>query len=343
MASERENFELTGPKHLKKVDWKNVDHRRSVAASLVQGVYILERDRQEKREGSEALAPPWWNFFNFKLCSQLIDDADSCIFAAIYQLNPPSFNIKHSTEESPRFVVAFRGTLTKGDAFTRDVQLDLHFVRNGLHQTSRFEIALKAVRNMVSAVGNASVWLAGHSLGSAMAMLVGRNMAKKGKFLESFLFNPPYVSAPIERIQDKTLKHGIRIASSVITAGLAVSVKAKNQKNKNEDPFAALSPWVPCLFVNPKDNLCAEYIGYFQHRSAMERIGAGSIEKLAAQHSISGLFMTAIGKETEEPLHLIPSANLTINLTHCENFTEAHGLHQWWRSDLQLHSEVYKY
>lgn len=320
-----------------------MDHRRSVAASLVQGVYILERDRQEKREGSQALAPPWWNFFNFKLCSQLIDDADSCIFAAVYQLNPPSSKSKHSIEESPRFVIAFRGTLTKGDAFTRDVQLDLHFVRNGLHQTSRFEIALKAVRNMVSAVGNASVWLAGHSLGSAMAMLVGRNMAKKGKFLESFLFNPPYVSAPIERIQDKTLKHGIRLASSVITAGLAVSMKAKNQKNKNEDPFAALSPWVPCLFVNPKDNLCSEYIGYFQHRSAMEKIGAGSIEKLAAQHSISGLFMTAIGKETEEPLHLIPSANLTINLIHCENFNEAHGLHQWWRSDLQLQSEVYKY
>ncbi|MFS7981672.1 hypothetical protein Hanom_Chr10g00953741 [Helianthus anomalus] len=36
---------------------------------LVQGVYILERDRQENRQASEALAPPWWkwNFFQFDL------------------------------------------------------------------------------------------------------------------------------------------------------------------------------------------------------------------------------------------------------------------------------------
>ncbi|MFS7981678.1 hypothetical protein Hanom_Chr10g00953801 [Helianthus anomalus] len=51
----------------------NPDHRRSVAACLVQGVYILERDRQENRQALEALAPPWWkwNFFQFDLHSQL--------------------------------------------------------------------------------------------------------------------------------------------------------------------------------------------------------------------------------------------------------------------------------
>ncbi|KAF9598270.1 hypothetical protein IFM89_026101, partial [Coptis chinensis] len=35
---------------------KNEHHRRSVAASLVQGVYVLERDRQENRQGPYALA-----------------------------------------------------------------------------------------------------------------------------------------------------------------------------------------------------------------------------------------------------------------------------------------------
>ncbi|KAJ0589770.1 hypothetical protein HanIR_Chr04g0189941 [Helianthus annuus] len=69
----------------------NPDHRRSVAACLVQGVYILERDHQENRQASEALAPPWWNFFQFDLHSQLKDDADSCIFGAIYKSkHPPS-------------------------------------------------------------------------------------------------------------------------------------------------------------------------------------------------------------------------------------------------------------
>ncbi|KAF9609463.1 hypothetical protein IFM89_016462 [Coptis chinensis] len=36
--------------------WENAHHRRSVAASLVQGVYVLERDRQENRQGPHALA-----------------------------------------------------------------------------------------------------------------------------------------------------------------------------------------------------------------------------------------------------------------------------------------------
>ncbi|KAK7846143.1 hypothetical protein CFP56_008347 [Quercus suber] len=39
----------------------NMDHRRSVLASLVKRVYILERDRQQHRHESQALAPSWAN------------------------------------------------------------------------------------------------------------------------------------------------------------------------------------------------------------------------------------------------------------------------------------------
>ncbi|CAK9163078.1 unnamed protein product [Ilex paraguariensis] len=340
MGSEREDFNCSGPLHLNTVDWRNVDHRRSVAASLVQGVYILQRDRQENRQGTHALAPLWWQFFNFQLYSQLVDDADLSVFGAIYELIPQNCN--HFIEV-PLYVIAFRGTLTKGDAFSRDFELDIHFIRNGLHRTSRFEIAMQAVQNMVAAVGNSNIWLAGHSLGSAMAMLAGKNMAKRGIFLEAFLFNPPFFSAPIERIKDKKLKHGVRIASSLITAGFAVALKGKHQKNQPDNTFVALSAWVPYLFVNPSDHICSEYIGYFEHRKKMEEIGAGGIERLATQHSIGGLFMTAIGKESEEALHLIPSANLTVNLTRSSDFKEAHGIHQWWRNDLHLQSKLYNY
>ncbi|KAJ0786561.1 hypothetical protein HanOQP8_Chr02g0072651 [Helianthus annuus] len=94
--------------------------------NLVQGVYILERDRQENRQASEALAPPWWNFFQFDLHSQLIDDADSCIFGAIYKSkHPPS-------QHTPSYVIAFHGTLIKGNAFSRDLELDIHIIKNGL-------------------------------------------------------------------------------------------------------------------------------------------------------------------------------------------------------------------
>ncbi|CAH1451562.1 unnamed protein product [Lactuca virosa] len=337
--SDREIFELSGPLHLTTIDWTNPDHRRSVAACLVQGVYIIERDRQENRQ--PPLAPPWWQFFNFDLHSQLIDDADSCIFGAIYKFKNPI------SESTPSYIIAFRGTLTKGNALSRDLELDIHIIKNGLHQTSRFEIAMQAVKNLVSGqTSKSNIWLTGHSLGSAMALLAGKKMAKSGILLDSYLFNPPFFSAPLENIKDQNLKHGIRIASSFLTAGLAVAAQIRNtnqQRNNNtpEDSFLALAGWVPCLYVNPGDHICSEYIGYFEHRKKMEEIGAGGIEKLATQHSISGVFFNAIGKESHEPLHLLPSANLTINLTPAVDFKEAHGIHQWWISNQKLETRVY--
>lgn len=334
IVSERENFYLSGPLHLTTVDWENPHYRRSVAACLVQSVYILERDRQERREGDKALAPPWWTTFNFQLHEQLIDDADSCIFGAIFELT-----LKQS--EAPRYVIAFRGTITKGDAFTQDIELDIHIIRNGLHQTSRFEIAIQAVRNIVAKYGNSNIWLAGHSLGASMALLAGKNMAKIGVLLESFLFNPPFLSAPIERIQDKNVKLGIRFAASLVTAGLAL-MKAKANIS-TETLFDAVSAWLPCLFVNPADHICSEYAGYFEHRQRMEELGAGAIERLATQHSIGGFVLNAMGTPSGDPLHLIPSAKLLVNRAPARDFKEAHGIHQWWREDLPLDTKTYKF
>ena len=314
-----------------------------MAASLVQGVYILERDRQEKRQGPQALARPWWEFFQFQMVRQLVDDVDSSIFGAIYEFNPPASPSSLSTCETPHYVIAFRGTIRKPHSVSQDLKLDLHLLQNGLHRTSRFEIAMQAVRNMVAANQDKNIWLSGHSLGSAMAMLAGKNMAKTGIFLEAFLFNPPFFSAPIERIKDKKVKQGLRIASSLITAGLAVAVKGTHQRNSFEDPFVYLSTWVPSLFVNPADHICSEYIGYFEHREKMKDIGAGGIERLATQNSIHGLFMTAMGKESEPPLHLIPSAALTINSIRSPDFVGAHGIHQWWGPDSHFKFKLYRY
>ncbi|KAH7863441.1 hypothetical protein Vadar_017599 [Vaccinium darrowii] len=347
MTSERESFDLSGPLHLTCVDWNNEDHQRSVAACLVQGVYILERDRQENRQGPQALASPWWDFFGFRLLTQLIDDVDHSIFGAIYEFTSPSYSNHLTFKGTPRYIIAFRGTLTKGDAFLRDFQLDLHIIRNGLHRTSRFEIAMQTVRNTVAAYGNSNIWLTGHSMGAAMAMLAGKTMAKTGVFLEAFLFNPPFFSAPIERIKDKNVKHGIRIASSFLAAGLTVALKSRRghhqQMDVKEDPFVALSEWVPRLYVHRGDHICSEYIGYFEHRKKMEDIGAGYVERLATQNSLGGLVMSAMGKGSEEPLHLIPSANLIVNLVPAQDFKQAHGIHQWWGPDPKLQSKVYNY
>ncbi|XP_024170579.1 GDSL esterase/lipase At4g10955 isoform X1 [Rosa chinensis] len=353
MVSDKHLFYVSGPTHLTSIDWKNSDHQRSVAASLVKGVKVLELDRQEKREGPEALAPPWWEFFHFKLLRPLVDDA-SCgsIFGAIYEFKPPhappfsSLGTEHSLledENSPHYVIAFRGTLTAYDLVSRDLNLSLKLIKNGLHKTSRFKTAMQAIQATVGEAGDSSsVWLAGHSMGSVLAMLAGKTMAKDGILLKSFLFNQPFVFvAPMERIKHENIKLGIRFARSVFTAGLA---KAVNPTwSEHEDPFFGLYEWVPSVFVNQGDDFCSGYIGYFEHRKKMVEIGAGGIERLATQNSIGSLLRYAIGKETEPPMHLIPCANLSVNLTPSRNFKEAHGIRQWWLENQHLQSETYRY
>ncbi|XP_031268914.1 GDSL esterase/lipase At4g10955-like isoform X1 [Pistacia vera] len=335
VASVREIFGLSGPLYLTAVDWENSHHRRSVAASLVQGVYILERDRQQKRQGHQSHASPWWNFFHFQLISPLIDDVDFSIFGAIYGYNSSVFE-----HNAPKYVIAFRGTLNKPDSRLRDLKLDIQAIRSKLHQSSRFQLAMQAVQDLVAVVGTANIWLAGHSLGSAIALLSGKNMTKLNYPIETYLFNPPFFSLPIECISNPKVKHGIRIARSVVRAGIAVAVKGQHHSSKKDDSFFVLSDWVPYLFVNPTDHICSEYIGYFEHRKKMKEVGATKIERLATQNSIGNMIFGVCVRDCE-PLHLLPSAYLTINMSQTPDFKRAHGIHQWWDPSFDGQSELH--
>ncbi|KAK8520175.1 hypothetical protein V6N12_004134 [Hibiscus sabdariffa] len=320
-----DQFSISGPTYLTSIDWTNAHHQRSVAASLVKGVYVLEGDRQDGRQGPECLAPPWWEFFQFKYVAPLIE-SDQCIFGAIFEYRPSDYSYHYNIHESPRYVIAFRGTLLKLGSLARDVQLDIDIIRNGLDRTARG---------------------------------IHRNVGREndGEIRDILAIIPLQSAsriAPIERIGDETLKHGIRFAGTIIKAGLALA-NAKNDRNKdpktgneNRDSFAAISGWIPSLFVNPGDPICSEYIGYFEHRRKVESFGfaAKALARKTSQTSLGNLVLNAVGAqgvESSEPLHLLPSANLIVNLSPSQDFKQAHGLCQWWRPDLNLKCHVYKY
>ncbi|KAI3940092.1 hypothetical protein MKW92_040059 [Papaver armeniacum] len=283
----------------------------------------MEHDRQENRQGCEALAPQWWEFFNFQLLFPLIDTNDSSIFGAVYEFNPKAFNY-YQKGIIPKYVIAFRGTTIKKQSVSQDLWLDLNIIKHGLHQSTRFGIAVQAVQQMVSEVGASNVWLAGHSLGSSIAMLVGKNMAKMGNYLDTYLFNTPFIAAPTEKIQHEKVKNGVRFASSLVKAGLTVAMKGTKENRNPDDLFTALAAWVPKLFVNPADLICSEYIGYFEHRDRMEYLGVSELRSWRCKHQI-------------EVIHVVPSAHMTINRSPSLTFMEAHGLQQWLRDDLHLH------
>lgn len=346
MAYDRAIFSLSGPSHLTAIDWSNEHHRRSIAASLVQGVYVLERDRQKNRQGPQlqacANAPPWWESFHFKLNHPLIDDVDHSIFGAIYEFIKNSSSRVKNITAAPNYVIAFRGTLNTPASISRDLKLDLLCICNRLHVSSRFQLAMKFVKDIATANGS-NIWLAGHSLGSAMALLAGKNLTKSGSLVETYLFNPPFLSAPVEILKHQALKNGIRFTSSVVNAALTIAIKGRHDPKRKDDPFSALSSWTPYLFVNPSDLFCSEYKGYFEHRKKMEEIGAGKIERISTQNSIVCLFSSTVLKKNSEPLHLLPSAYLTINPSPVPNFKSAHGIEQWWDPNFNGQVELHQF
>ena len=101
---------------------------------------------------------------------------------------------------------------------------------------------------------------------------------------------------------------------------------------------------MPNLFVNPADPISAEDVGYFDHRRKMEAIGAVAVGRLATRNSVKDLLL-GIGKGGSgcEPLHLFPSAVLTVNRGPSPDFKTAHGIHQWWRPDLSLECTAHYY
>lgn len=207
----------------------------------MQGVYILERDRQDRRFGHDALAKKWWSFFNFKLLHPLVDLTEGgCVFGAVYKWSKKAAGFQFRPPGAPKIVVAFRGTITKPGSFAGDLRLDLQILRNRLHTTARFRTAFDAVKKYVCDRGRENVWIAGHSLGAAMAMLAGRRMAEEGHFLEAHLFNPPFVSAPVDGIRDKKVKRGLHIATT--PGGCRAGLGAQGQVQPLRVPQRLLRP-----------------------------------------------------------------------------------------------------
>ncbi|KAK7395582.1 hypothetical protein VNO78_16144 [Psophocarpus tetragonolobus] len=334
MAPEKDYFYHSGPYFITSIDWNNESHQRSIVASLVKGVSVLQKDRKSGRQGPNALAPPWWTHFHFHLYEPIFDN--DYIFGAIYEFKPPLSMCSFTLSGSPHYIIAFRGTIPTS---FHDIKLDYKIFQHRLHPTAPAKKAIEVVQNTVDIAGGSNIWLAGHSLGSSIAMFVGKTMAMSGIFIKSFLFNPPFVSAPIEIINCENLKFWIRLTGSVVKAGIA-SMKGNVETSLSYD---SLSNWVPSLFVNPSDLICLEYIGYFKHKRIMGMIGAGDTEKLAAPISIRCQMKAVFGKKCE-PIHLIPSASLTVNYTPLERrFEGAHGICQWWNPDLYSVTNVYKY
>ncbi|KAL0320480.1 UNVERIFIED_CONTAM: hypothetical protein Sradi_5309500 [Sesamum radiatum] len=277
-------------------------------ACFIQGVYLLELDRQENRTNQTALAPNWWIPFKYKLAESLIDERDGSIFGAIFEWDRSAALtdfVLVRPSGAPKAVLAFRGTLLKSPTIRRDIQDDLRFLAwESLKESVRFSTGLKAVRSISDKYGSSKICIAGHSLGAGFAVQVGRALAEDGIYVEAHLFNPPSVS----------------VHSNLKSLGEKAGDIWKRFKDKLPSTAATtpgLQQWVPHLYVNNSDYICYNYTN------------ADGAEKLKADKENA--------KSTNTPC---VAAKLYVLSKAKQKFIEAHGLKQWWSDDLELQMAI---
>ncbi|KAG8099523.1 hypothetical protein GUJ93_ZPchr0013g36046 [Zizania palustris] len=187
------------------------DYRRMVMACLIEAVYLLELERQERRDAA-AVAQQWWKPFRYRLAHELVDDRDGSVFGAIFERDHQAAALDGGEGDGgggtpPRAVIAFRGTLLRAPTIRRDVEDELRLLaRNSLRGSARLAGALQALRATIDRFGSENVCLCGHSLGAGFARQIGRMLMAprhqqqpqpSAASLEFHLFNAPYLSLPM--------------------------------------------------------------------------------------------------------------------------------------------------
>ncbi|KAG7603293.1 Fungal lipase-like domain [Arabidopsis thaliana x Arabidopsis arenosa] len=335
-STRSDELSRSGPPQIPNPDWNNLYHRTTVASCLVQGVYAKERDRENNRNGSESLATPWWKSFNFTLDeSEILYDAfDDSIYGAVFQNMINYENTPDSIVVPPRYVIALRGTVPS------DVSDWIHnsrIVLEKLHGGGKHMHVIRKIYSLVAKHGNTAVWIAGHSLGAGLALLVGKDMAMSGLPVEAYIFNPPISLIPLEQCGNHKLNCVYRLTRDLFKAGIA---KVLDLDEGQEGPrYKNLASWRPHLFVNQSDVICSEYIGYFNHVVTMTEAGLGEISRLASGYSVRRmLFGDGVNwssSSTPDHLHFLPSAFMIVNKTEASEFYNKHGIHQWWNHMLK--------
>ncbi|XP_062186576.1 GDSL esterase/lipase At4g10955-like isoform X1 [Phragmites australis] len=349
------DFAVSGPMHMMarsrvgsspattiEIDWDNEEHRRCITSCLVKGTYVLQSDQTR----GEALAPAWWESFHFNLLEALECEIPNFLgpnrlFSAFFEYVPPYGGRRHKS--APRYIVAFRGTMLNDPTALRDMCHNASIVLNQHHNFNRFRKARERVEELIangSVTGSSDVWLAGHSLGASIALDVGHEMARKGCYLPTFLFNPPHVSlAPAVDVLPMTevAKEHLSATSCVVKYVLGKTV-LRTHGERMEALFEKLSPWEPNLYVHERDVICKGFIDYFDQRKQVQKRFPG-VAMSATTLSYRDMCYSVFGKQSERA-HLLPSAWLHKNSSSHGN---AHELQQWWHPGLTFNSELYSW
>lgn len=330
------------------------DHKRVIMASLVEGVYRIERERingHGPRNWNGRPGLKWWETFHYDMVEPIeANNAKRTVFGAVYK-SRLDHNPGHHDLSAPKIVVAFRGTMITNKA---DFMANIHILFHRLRSHQRYAVGLKVLREQVlTQYHHSEVCLAGHSKGAALALLMGRELAEgegnqgPRRFLEAHLFNPPHPAIPRTEPSSKlaAISHE---AHKVFANALSRALQHNDTRQDENRKFLSIRDWLPHLYVNAQDIICSAYITHFQDDHLLpEKLRASFPELFSATpHSIRGILRSYFLKEDDSrPDHLIPSACLHINGNPpASNFLtkryKAHKLRLWYDFNLEVYQPL---
>ncbi|CAO1948389.1 unnamed protein product [Urochloa humidicola] len=334
-------FQVYGPRHLSspswwdllRSSWKDPNYRRMVIACFIQGVYLLELDRQENRDARTGLAPQWWRHFSYRLAEPLVDERDGSIYGAVLEWDGHGRALALLAGYAPQLlrpagapaaVVALRGTLLSGATLRRDVTDDLRFLAwDSLKGSVRFAGALAALRGAARRHGGPrAVCVGGHSLGAGFALQVGKALAKEGVFVECHVFNPPSVSlaTSLRGFADTAGEMWGRVRAWLPAyAGGGEAAKAAAPALERAGSTAR---WMPHLYINTNDYICCYYTDAAAGTATVTARGGGG-------RTVAGDAGGGGSGRAELARMVLVSKGPT-------KFLDAHGLQQWWADDVEL-------
>ncbi|KAL6614777.1 hypothetical protein ACP70R_037047 [Stipagrostis hirtigluma subsp. patula] len=308
------NLSSTSWRDLLRSSWKDPNYRRVAMACFIQAAYLLELDRQEKRDERTGLAPQWWRPFKYRLAQVLVDERDGSFYGVVLEWDRQaalSSYVPFRPAGAPAAVVALRGTLLKTPTVTRDVVDDLRFLAwDSLKGSVRFAGALAAVRDAARRHGAGGVCVAGHSLGAGFALQVGKALAKEGVFVECHVFNPPSVSLAMSL---RSLAETAGEVWGYVRSWLPYGGSAQQAAKAPSLERAETGKWLPYLYINTNDYVCCRY----------DDAAGGTATEAVARG----------GDGKQAPAGVARMVRVSKGPTR---FLDAHELHQWWADDVEL-------
>ncbi|XP_057838563.2 GDSL esterase/lipase At4g10955-like isoform X1 [Cryptomeria japonica] len=337
-------IDVTELLHLALPNWEDPIHRRCIAAGLVNIVYVLETNPNQAKELCCLL--------QFEVKETAIDEHDKSVYGAVFEWRGKE---KAGPGGPPSEVVAFRGTLLRPRNILEDLILDFKVAIAHFNSIERIDKGLPFLRNSLHRNGCQNIWITGHSLGAAIALAAARKLEQKERReLEAHLFNPPFLSPTFPQ-----LKVFERIAKILVgtrkcapsfqcsqsqeickhiqgpSEALAFQMGLKDESKLLElyGDFLRYSDWIPNLYVNEKDLICATYLHYFE-------VWKGIYEQKShlVHESMKYFFCFEVATK-KTPWHIVPSAKVFRVGRHF--FSNHHGICQWWSKNLQVKSIEY--